>query len=65
MKIKIGVVKRDGFKDQYGIQFQSGLMLLTESTVFLSAQQKQTINQQFQEIVDQLRLLGIEIEEHM
>jgi len=61
VKINPGKTKREGFTDRFGLQFENGLRLYTEPTIWLDRAEKEKIEKQFAEVLGQFVALGVEL----
>lgn len=61
--VKIGEASKEGFTSARLIKLDNGLMLRTHGDMaWMSKDEKEKIDQQFQEFVDTLKHLGVKVE---
>ena len=60
MKARIGVIEKETFVANHIIQFENGLLLKTKEVLWIGKEESDKVKKQFEEVVDELRSLGID-----
>ena len=61
MLFNVGTLSQEGFDSGYFIIFENGLVLKTESVLWLSIDEKNKIKSSLEEVVNKLELSGFEL----